>query len=365
MPGRGRIGVSIAPHDVVVHLVADLQRPVRSLPLERAGRGARWSAAADRCGRPPAAGSSAVGSPVSSSSTGAVRGGDLLPAEADHDVAHRLGVMVMRWPSVMGVTTAHPDAFRSGAPEQLPPMLRPVTVGQTAAPPRPTLNMLAVPPCDPPLVRARDQCHPPRAVWAAAAGRRWPAAGRPGPVAGGPGPRGPPGLVRRHRRGRGHPVGQDRRLPGGLPLLRPVVPLRHACAGHPFPRHRTGARSGPPDGRAGRQRVLHRAGRAGSGRANHATAARTGAPGAGRDRAQRGGVGGDPRPVPGRAPGRRWCPPVQPQPRNGPVLFPPDRHDPHLGRALPDLPRGAPQPAWSCAAASCSAWARPTPSGWS
>ena len=61
------------------------------------------------------------------------------------------------------------------------------------------------------------------------------------------GPRGPAGLVRRHGRDRGHPVGQDRRLPGGLPLLRPVVPFRHSGAGHAVPRHRR--RCSRPPGR--------------------------------------------------------------------------------------------------------------------
>ena len=42
------------------------------------------------------------------------------------------------------------------------------------------------------------------------------------------GPRGPAGLVRARGRGGGDPVGQDRGVPRGLPLLLPVVALRHA-----------------------------------------------------------------------------------------------------------------------------------------
>ncbi len=61
-------------------------------------------------------------------------------------------------------------------------------------------------------------------------------------------------MVRLRGRGRGHLVGQDRRLPRGLPLLQPVGPVRHAGAGHALPRHRRGAGRGPRDRRAGRRR---------------------------------------------------------------------------------------------------------------
>ena len=54
-------------------------------------------------------------------------------------------------------------------------------------------------------------------------------------------------MVRPRGRGRGDPVGQDRRLPRGLPLLLAVVAVRHRGAGHPLPRHRGGARGGPRD----------------------------------------------------------------------------------------------------------------------
>ena len=56
------------------------------------------------------------------------------------------------------------------------------------------------------------------------------------------------------------------------------------------------------------------------------------------DRAQCSGIGRDPHTGPGPAPGSRWRPPVQPQPGDGPVLFPERRHHPQLGGALPDLP---------------------------
>ena len=66
---------------------------------------------------------------------------------------------------------------------------------------------------------------------------------RPRPVGDGPGlpgPRGPAGLVRARGRGGGDPLGQDGGLPRGLPLLRPVVPLRDAGEGHPLPGHHRG-----------------------------------------------------------------------------------------------------------------------------
>ena len=71
-------------------------------------------------------------------------------------------------------------------------------------------------------------------------GRPGRAARRVGHLAGRTGPPGPSGLVRARRRGRGHPVGQDRRLSRGLPLLLAVVPLRLTGQGHSLPGHRRG-----------------------------------------------------------------------------------------------------------------------------
>ena len=71
--------------------------------------------------------------------------------------------------------------------------------------------------------------------------------------------RGAARVVRRHGRGRGDPVGQDRRLPRGLSLLRAVRALRHAREGDPLPRPGGGRRGRARDGEARRERVLPRA----------------------------------------------------------------------------------------------------------
>ena len=62
-----------------------------------------------------------------------------------------------------------------------------------------------------------------------------------------------------------------------------------------------------------------------------------------RDRAQRGGQRRHPRRRPGPAPGRGRRAPLQPQPRDGPLVLPEDRHHPHVGGALRHLRAGAPQ----------------------
>ena len=74
------------------------------------------------------------------------------------------------------------------------------------------------------------------------------AARRPARRAAGAGARGADGVVRARRRGRGHHQPQDRRLPGGLPLLLAVRAVRLAraqrVAGHPEPGARPPSR--PP-----------------------------------------------------------------------------------------------------------------------
>ena len=65
---------------------------------------------------------------------------------------------------------------------------------------------------------------------------------------------------------------------------------------------------------------------------------------------------------PGRASRRGRRASVQPQPGDGPVVLPADRHHPYLGRALRIPASSSRQSGWSCAAGSCSEWVRPTPS---
>ena len=96
--------------------------------------------------------------------------------------------------------------------------------------------------------------------------------------AGLPGPPGPAGLVRARGRDRGHPLGQDRRLPRGLPLLLAVLPLRHARQGHAVPRYRRGPRRRPRDRRPRRLGVLHRPRRARARRAHHRSASSSSSP---------------------------------------------------------------------------------------
>ena len=155
-------------------------------------------------------------------------------------------------------------------------------------------------------------------------------------------PRGAAALVRARGRGRGHRLGEDRRLPRGLPLLLAVRPVRLAgarrLAGHPV----AGAgREG--DRRHRRHRVLHRRRGARPGRAADDPDARR------RRRDPRGGrhqrrrIARHAQPGAGRRPRRHGRAPLQPQPRDRPVVLPAGRHDAHLGGALVDAddgPRG-------------------------
>jgi len=127
---------------------------------------------------------------------------------------------------------------------------------------------------------------------------------------------------------RGDPLGQDRRMPRGLPFLFAVVTLRVPCW-PPVPRHRRGAGRGPGDRRLGRHRVLHRAGHTGARRADHAADLGL-VPWFRRRPASTCGVGRDPGGRPSAAPGGRRCAPLQPQSGDGPLLFRPDRHHAYL-----------------------------------
>ena len=57
---------------------------------------------------------------------------------------------------------------------------------------------------------------------------------------------------------------------------------------------------------------------------------------------------------PGAAPGRGRRPPLQPQRRDGALVLPRHRLDPHVGRAGRDVPTGQGRTGWSCAAAPSS-----------
>ena len=149
-------------------------------------------------------------------------------------------------------------------------------------------------------------------------------------------------MVRPAGGGRGDPVGQDRWVPRGLPLLLAVVRLRHPGEGDALPRHRRGAGGGRGDRRARRVGVLHRARGPGPRRADDAARPRAGAAGARAHRAQRRGERGHPHRGPGAALRRRGRAPLQPQPGDRPVVLRPDRHHPLLGGAGGHLRTGAP-----------------------
>ena len=131
-------------------------------------------------------------------------------------------------------------------------------------------------------------------------------------------------------------------------------------AGHAVPRHRRGHRRRQGDRRPRRHRVLHRARHPRPRRAHDEAHPRARADRARGGRHQRRRQRRHHHRRPGPPPRRGWRPPLQPQPRDRRVVLPERRHHPLVGRALRDLPAGAPSTAWSCAAACCSAWARPT-----
>ena len=169
-------------------------------------------------------------------------------------------------------------------------------------------------------------------------------------------------MVRPGGRGRGHRLGQDRRLPRGLPLLLAVRAVLLAgargLAGHPV----AGA-GGQGDRGDRRDGVLHRRRRARAGRAADGPGAR--------------GRRGDPaRPSTSTSPARSAC-----SPRSRSTSWPtmgvhrynhnletarsllPERSSPRTpGRSAGTPARWCARPAWSCAAAASSAWARPSSS---
>ena len=169
-------------------------------------------------------------------------------------------------------------------------------------------------------------------------------------------------MVRARGRGRGHPLGQDRRLPRGLPLLLAVGPVRHRRAGHAVPRPRGAPRRRQGDGRHRRVGVLHRARGAGPDEKTMQRLEELVPAGAGGDGAQRGRVGGDPHRGAGHPPGQGRHPPLQPQPRDGPLVLPARRHHPRVGGAVRHLP---PRPRAGHGAVlrrAARAWGRRSPS---
>ncbi len=107
--------------------------------------------------------------------------------------------------------------------------------------------------------------------------------------------------------------------------------------GHAVPRLRRDPRRGRGDGRARRQRVLHRAGRARAEPDRHGPARTHRTPGAGAHRPERRGVRRHPDPQAGRAARRRGRASLQPQPRDGAFVLRRDRHDAHVGGAIRDV----------------------------
>ena len=128
-------------------------------------------------------------------------------------------------------------AFQALAPALLAGWASPRALGLTSV--GPASGGVGPPSVRPPCLPVTSACRLIDAARRALVDDRRPAharrAGRPGRPArrrrARPGrgrPRRAGGLVRRHGRGRGHPVGQDRRLPRGLPLLLAVVAVRLA-----------------------------------------------------------------------------------------------------------------------------------------
>ena len=175
-------------------------------------------------------------------------------------------------------------------------------------------------------------------------------------------PRGADALVRAGGRGRGHRLAEDRRLPGGLPLLLPVGAVRLAgalgVAGHP-----DAGRGGEADGGDRRDGVLHR---------RRGARARRAADGADRGRAsRRSGTRST-----STSPARWACSPrsrstswprwactattttSRPRARTSRRSSPPTP-----GRSAGRRCGWSATPAWRCAAAGSSAWARPWRSG--
>ena len=150
-------------------------------------------------------------------------------------------------------------------------------------------------------------------------------------------------MVRARGRGRGHPVGEDRRVPGGLPLLLQSASSTRRCRPR---RSSTPTRCSPrprETAALGAVRVLHRARRPRPRRAHDAAHPRARAAGARRDRPQRGRVSaGILTDEQARAPRRRRaCTATTTTSRRRGRYFPRDRHDPHVGGALRHLPARA------------------------